>query len=604
MRRRATEALRLLATIGVVLLAASRSARAIPLDDRGEMGLSLRTYTDVRIGTEKEGGSDDPLSFPRSPAGHLRQHRYFLELKLDHNLKRLVHEGWGLARLLGWINPDELKYTLHYRGEGEGIYDYGPREWSDQGAALRAVRLDLPTVGKIISPKLPEPYIEQRVAYLRRIARQRHRFFLGYVDFEKGKLFVRLGRQILAWGETDAFRLLDNINPLDSSFGGFFIPLDERRLPLDMLRASYQIGSVGPVSDAFLEAFGALGNRDATFPLTPPGSPWVPGGLGYPNPALLYPNDLPSMQDFRGGARLVFNLHDVTYTLAHYYSYLDVPGIRFRLPGAKGGINFPHFGNEILAVQRYPRVPITGASLTTALPSIYSVLRSEAAYFQGEAMNRQGQGNGADALAAPGTPGYRRLQQQNNIEGGLDPFVYPGFLNLARTKPVEGKTLQRDTFNFAIGLDSNEYVRWINRAQTLFISTQFFYKHVFDSPGDLVLPVPFRTIAVDKSIPIVGTGCGGGKRPCNLRPRLFHLDDDRFLHTLAVSTAYSSGRVLPQLGIFYDWQGAIVTQPGVTLVHDPFRFIFDYTRVDAVPSGQFGAVRDRDNVRFQAEFVF
>ena len=48
----------------------------------------------------------------------------------------------------------------------------------------------------------------------------------------------------LAWGETDVFRLLDNINPLDNSFGGFLVPLDERRVPLDMLRISYQIGDI------------------------------------------------------------------------------------------------------------------------------------------------------------------------------------------------------------------------------------------------------------------------------------------------------------------------------------------------------------------------
>ena len=39
-----------------------------------------------------------------------------------------------------------------------------------------------------------------------------------------------------AWGETDIFRLLDNINPLDDSFGGFFIALDERRMPIEMVR--------------------------------------------------------------------------------------------------------------------------------------------------------------------------------------------------------------------------------------------------------------------------------------------------------------------------------------------------------------------------------
>jgi len=166
--------------------------------------------------------------------------------------------------------------------------------------------------------------------------------------------------------------------------------------------------------------------------------------------------------------------------------------------------------------------------------------------------------------------------------------------------------LQRDTFNLALGLDVNRYVRWLNRNQTFLISTQFFYKHVFDSPGDLVLPVPFRNLALDGAIPFVGSLCGPKtqRRACDLRPRLYHLDDDRFLHTLQVSTSYSGGRILPSYGMFYDWQGAFVFQPGVTLVRDPFRFVTDYTRVQAAPTGMFGTVRDRDNVRFQVEYVF
>ena len=259
-------------------------ARAVQLDDRGEMRLLMRAYTDVRIGTEKEGGSDDPLSFPRSAAGHVRQHRYFLELKFDHDIKRFATAGTGVARAFGWLDPDTLKYSLQYRGEGEGIYDYGPREWSDQFAVNRALRLDFPrfpnTGPALTSPTIPDGLIHQRIAFLRRVARQRHRFFLGYVDLGKGPVDIRIGRQILAWGETDNFRLLDNINPLDNGFGGFFIPLDERRVPLDMARGSYHFGSIGPIADAFLEGFAALGNRVSTLPGIPPGSPWEPGGLG------------------------------------------------------------------------------------------------------------------------------------------------------------------------------------------------------------------------------------------------------------------------------------------------------------------------------------
>jgi hypothetical protein len=173
---------------------------------------------------------------------------------------------------------------------------------------------------------------------------------------------------------------------------------------------------------------------------------------------------------------------------------------------------------------------------------------------------------------------------------------------------VWGRVLQRDTFNFAMGFDVNRYIRWLNPTQTFFFTTQFFYKHVFDSPGDLVLPVPFRNTAVAPNLPIIGNSCGpkgiGQGRPCHLQPRLLHLDDNRFLHTLLITTAYSGGRIIPALGMFYDWQGAIVVQPGVTLVRDPFRFVTDFTLVNSVASGQFGAVRDRDNVRFQIEYVF
>ena len=617
-----------------VIVMGPRPARSIPLDDRGELKLAMRLYTAVRIGTEKIGGNTDPLNYPSSPAGHVRQNRYFLQLDFDHDMSRIAHESWGPARIfgllddafdaIGWRGRTDVKYTLQYRGEGEGIYDYGPGEYRDARGTLEAFRKESPEVhvpGLIdISRKLDPEYIRQRVDRLHRIGQQRHRLFLAYIDWERGPIFVRIGRQVLAWGETDIFRLLDNINPLDDSFGGFFIALDERRLPLEMVRSSVQIGDIGPFQDAFLEGFAATGHRVATFPGIPNGSPWAPGGIASPNEQVATVVKLPSETDVRGGARLVFTVKDVTTTLAHYYTYLDVPGVRFRLPGARQcpgeltATNTPRFCNPIVAYQEYPRVPISGASITFPLPSWYTIIRSEAAYFQGEPMNRQGRGDPNDSVSITGNAaGTARLRAQNNTEGGLNPFVWPRFLDLARTKPVFGRLLQRDTFNMAIGADVNRFIQWLNPTQTFFISTQFFYKHVFDSPGDLVLPVPYRNTPVGNQTPVLGTkaallpiGCGpkGHKRSCKVQPRLYRLNDDRFLQTLLVTTSYSGGRIVPFFGMFYDWQGAIVFQPGVQLVRDPFRVVFDYTRIDGAPTGQFGAVRDRDNVRFQVEYVF
>ena len=76
------------------------------------------------------------------------------------------------------------------------------------------------------------------------------------------------------------------------------------------------------------------------------------------------------------------------------------------------------------------------------------------------------------------------------------------------------------------------------------------------------------------------------------------------LSTGRKEVAHYGGRIVPAYTLFYDWQGAILNQPGVAYVRDPFRFIFDYTRIDGPPTGQVGTLRDRDNVRFQVEFVF
>src|SRR5262245_41225044 len=110
-----------LLALTVMAVVAARDARALTLDDQGEIKLGLRAYTAVRIGTEKIGGDSNPLNYPSSPAGHVRQHRYFLQLDFDHDLTRLAHEGWGPARLfglmdkgfdaLGWKGETDVKYT-------------------------------------------------------------------------------------------------------------------------------------------------------------------------------------------------------------------------------------------------------------------------------------------------------------------------------------------------------------------------------------------------------------------------------------------------------------------------------------------------------------
>ena len=164
----------------------------------------------------------------------------------------------------------------------------------------------------------------------------RNRLFQAYVEADVGKLFLRFGRQILAWGETDVFRLLDNINPLDNSFGGFLVPLDERRVPLDMLRASYSIGAIPgtPFFETFLEGFAAIDNKVGYSPGIPIGSPWsLPNFVPSATQLTLTQTPSRTFEDIRGGMQLKFMasvplIETATFGLAHYYTYLDNPAVR------------------------------------------------------------------------------------------------------------------------------------------------------------------------------------------------------------------------------------------------------------------------------------
>ena len=168
--------------------------------------------------------------------------------------------------------------------------------------------------------------------------------------------------------------------------------------------------------------------------------------------------------------------------------------------------------------------------------------------------------------------------------------------------PVSAGTLntvrRQDTFNMALGWDTNQMIRFLNPNQTFFISTQFFYRHIFDykfscTEGDCVgqsVPVPSPNNST-RTVPIV---------------------QDTFLHTLAINTTYNTAvpftdtniQVTPGFNMFYDWQGMFLFQPGVRFVRDPWRFIVDYTAINSgVYRYQIGLVRDKANVRAQIEYV-
>jgi hypothetical protein len=78
----------------------------------------------------------------------------------------------------------------------------------------------------------------------------------AYIDFslKDAPLSFRIGRQQVIWGESDQFRLMDIWNPLDLTWHLQQEPFEKIRIPLWLIKGLWDIGTVGPYSNVFVEA--------------------------------------------------------------------------------------------------------------------------------------------------------------------------------------------------------------------------------------------------------------------------------------------------------------------------------------------------------------
>ncbi len=379
-----------LATAAVVLL--PTLSWGYFFDDRREMSLSGFAYSRSTFAL-----SDDSIGAGKGlyQTGNLVQNRNFLTLEWRHNINRISRDLPTVGLLGQFLNLDGFDYYLNMREAYDGVYDFGPRgirrqldggvggflpgeqRVANSGGSGPLNYWDkyygrVPPNGPLINKVLSNGQVLNGVqAFPSRWSSRDRNFsyitnqnflnkqvnqialFEWYFNITKGPLFIRIGRQNLSWGETDGFRLLDQINPLDNFFGGFLVPLDERRVPLNMLRAQWSFGTVGPISDLTLEGFvspdrhtsayyGLAPNYWTPYTVTSPvmvarercGGPVF--GQASPGPTSDQAgNGQPcsfraqgphsNLADSRGGGRIVGTIHDFTFSIAHYYTWQDGP---------------------------------------------------------------------------------------------------------------------------------------------------------------------------------------------------------------------------------------------------------------------------------------
>jgi hypothetical protein len=268
-----------------VVLGAGSSARAYFLDPGRNFDVRLRAYTQLgimaesatRVGCRDAQGRPTPASCPPNyHAGDLAQHRNFYNPEFDAKLTDYTRWSQNVPGL-SLLTPDDFKFRFAWWGFYDGLYDYLDPEWNEHRQAFKA------RASNSDHPERESLAFNDENKNPRHIYAKRNRINELYMDYTKGRFFMRAGRQAISWGESDTIALLDVQNPFDLTLGapGFFQDVDEARIPLWTLRTTVKlIDNWKWLSSLFADAYVVPGVIDTTVPINPfPGgglSPFAP----------------------------------------------------------------------------------------------------------------------------------------------------------------------------------------------------------------------------------------------------------------------------------------------------------------------------------------
>jgi hypothetical protein len=183
------------------------------------------------------------------------QQRNVARVRLEYDW---IKEGQGFGRLaVPWIR--RAHFVALYRGVYDSVYDFqpGPRQeaFPYRGRARRDGRLSDLTQGAAHALRFESIF---REAY-------------SDIEFAAIPLTLRLGRQMVVWGESDNLRMLDRTNALDTTWHGGGLgqeTWDDLRIPYWTVKGIYSFGKVGPLVDVFVETYWIPGH-------------WVPAKIGF-----------------------------------------------------------------------------------------------------------------------------------------------------------------------------------------------------------------------------------------------------------------------------------------------------------------------------------
>jgi hypothetical protein len=349
----------------------------------------------------------------------------------------------------------------------------------------------------------------------------------AYLEVEWRDTLVRVGRQQVVWGKTDAFRLQDIAMPIDLGYHNILPMLEERRIPQLSLDVIQGLRDVGPLQDVSVEF---VWNFDRFLPLQfgQCGEPYAytqacQGRVdaaahqvfnfalaGVERRAWTFRNTEP-------GGRIEFRIPEpsISFSISAYYGFQDLPVARFENAysysnpnpaamlflqglgvgtlvdllspnvGGRPWSGFDPYGNDNTLAQANAALldawkdVIGGAGDPDATLCATETAEECAIQF--------------GSLALPWTASEAVLEYPRVLTlGASADYQIPGIDTILRVE-VAGEldrhinnTLEADgvdssdVFLAVVGLDRPTYIPFLNRNRTAFLTFQTFFEHIVD----------------------------------------------------------------------------------------------------------------------------
>ena len=225
------------------VLGCGATSEAFYLDKGRNFDVRVRAYSQLGIMTENSArqgcglvtgaptasvavpGRSAHVSARRSAPATWAQNRNFYNPEFDAKLTDYMKWSHDVS-WLKWVAPDDLKFRFAWWGFYDGLYDYLNPVWARPCATRTSSSADSAAVaepgGHASARRASRRPTTSSRSYIfndqnknpRKIYGSRNRINELYIDYTKGPVFVRVGRQAISWGESDTIALLDVSEPV------------------------------------------------------------------------------------------------------------------------------------------------------------------------------------------------------------------------------------------------------------------------------------------------------------------------------------------------------------------------------------------------------